>query len=530
MSNFDLFSTELTSPDSSLGGPADLIICLSEGKIAHTFTPDPNALAVIASSNTPPANSPCQGPESNQREPAVVVPSCSACEDTDECAPLLENDIVATIDCPLDDASGSQPQHGLEEEEDYTNCEKLAYGKIASRVYTLYARSVGYLLTIGVLLSLTFMQATRNGLDFWLSFWMKNEANTTTSDISYTGMTTFPRFDLFNLHSLVWLSRQRFDGATSEVKSAPEHDTSFYLMVYGGLIAANLAFTSIRAVLFAFAGLAAAANIHKSILDSVLQGEMRFFDSTPIGRILNRFSSDVGTVDDSLPFRLNICLAVIFGLLGSVIVTCLAMPTVLIVCLPLVFVYWSVQRVYRGAARDLKRLASIARSPVYAHFSETIAGLVVIRGFRKEETFERTSGNRLNEQTRCELASLAASAWLNLRLQMIAVMAVAFVVLAAICGRLLGWTDVSLAGLAVIYALMLANLMTSTVSIMTDTEKDFVAVERCRELEEETPWEPEVVPMTIVLIFDLFVKLWQIVTQQAFKMGECHLMGQMDGN
>ncbi|VDL90760.1 unnamed protein product [Schistocephalus solidus] len=504
----------LLSQDSSLGGPADLVICLSEGKIAQTYSPNSKSPAVFTSLNTPPAISHCQGPEPNQVDSEAPILSCSACEDpdVDECAPLLENDTVRCITSRSDHASVNQLQHEVQAEEEYTNCEKLAYGKIASRVYMLYARSVGYCLTLGVLLSLTFMQATRNGLDFWLSFWMKSEANTTTPNISYTEMTTFPSLDVFNPHSLVWLSDQPLSSLSTEGRPAMEHQTGFYLVVYGGLIAANLAFTSIRAVLFAFAGLAAAATIHKRILDSVLQGEISFFESTPVGRILNRFSSDVGTVDDSLPFRLNIFLAVIFGLLGSMVVTCLAMPTILIVCLPLVFVYWSVQRVYRGAARDLKRLArwafssyvqftnstGIARSPVYAHFSETIAGLVVIRGLRKEEAFQATSGAHLNEQTRCELASLAASAWLNLRLQMIAVLAVAFVVFAAICGRLLGWTDVSLAGLAVIYALMLANQMTATVSIMTDTEKDFVAVERCRELEEETPWEPEVVPMTIV--------------------------------
>ncbi len=86
---------------------------------------------------------------------------------------------------------------------------------------------------------------------------------------------------------------------------------------------------------------------------------------------------------------------------------------------------------------------SVARSPVYAHFSETISGLAVIRGFRKTGQFVGETGSRLNDLTRCEIAGLGASAWLSIRLQLIAFVVVAVVVAAAILGRVFDWTSVN---------------------------------------------------------------------------------------
>ncbi|VEL24771.1 unnamed protein product [Protopolystoma xenopodis] len=84
---------------------------------------------------------------------------------------------------------------------------------------------------------------------------------------------------------------------------------------------------------------------------------LHFFESTPHGRILNRFSSDIGAIDDALPFQLNILLAELAGLFGTVVISCIALPALVLLMLPLAFVYWSLQRLYRGAARDLKRIA-----------------------------------------------------------------------------------------------------------------------------------------------------------------------------
>ncbi|VDO02577.1 unnamed protein product [Rodentolepis nana] len=141
----------------------------------------------------------------------------------------------------------------------------------------------------------------------------------------------------------------------------------------------------------------------------------------------------------------------------------------------------------------------ISRSPLYAHFTETIGGLVVIRGLHKQEYFRKIVCSKLNDRTRCELAGLAIAGWLNLRLQLIALLVVTGVFFTGVIGRALNIIDVNLVGLALIYALMLSSLMTSLVSVVSSTEVDFIAVERCRELTEETPFEADVVACSVVV-------------------------------
>ena len=87
-------------------------------------------------------------------------------------------------------------------------------------------------------------------------------------------------------------------------------------------------------------------------------------------------------MDDSLPFILNIFLANLLGVLGPLVVTVYALPWFCLVLVPLCLLYWRVQARYRPASRDLKRLSSVSLSPIYSHFSETLAGLSTIRALR----------------------------------------------------------------------------------------------------------------------------------------------------
>ena len=98
-----------------------------------------------------------------------------------------------------------------------------------------------------------------------------------------------------------------------------------------------------RAFLFAYGGICAAKNVHKRLFGVVMEAKTSFFDATPIGRILNRFSSDLYTVDDSLPFILNIFLARLFAVVGVLVICVYSVPWIVLLLVPLGFVYHDVQ-------------------------------------------------------------------------------------------------------------------------------------------------------------------------------------------
>lgn len=203
--------------------------------------------------------------------------------------------------------------------------------------------------------------------------------------------------------------------------SAESNVLNVFLPVYGGLAVASGMLALARAFLFAYGGLVAAIKVHNLLLDKVLKAPLSFLEASPIGRVLNRFSTDVWAIDDTLPFVLNIVLAQGAGLLGTLVVTAYGLPWVLLLLLPLGFAYYSLQQYYRWTSRELKRLGSVTLSPVYSHFAETLSGLSVIRSFGAIARFCQENLHKVSLNQQAVFASLAAAQWLNLRLQLMGV-------------------------------------------------------------------------------------------------------------
>uniref|UniRef100_H2YA69 ABC-type xenobiotic transporter n=1 Tax=Ciona savignyi TaxID=51511 RepID=H2YA69_CIOSA len=264
------------------------------------------------------------------------------------------------------------------------------------------------------------------------------------------------------------------------IKTEPPitHNVMWYLMVYGIIAASNSIFTLIRAFTFAYGGIRAATRMHVKLLASIMKAPISFFDATPLGRIINRFSSDLYTIDDFLPFMLNIFLAQITAVLGTIIITCYGLPWFAVLLLPLAVCYYYIQYYYRLTSRELKRLSSISLSPIYAHFNESLMGVSTIRPFNRSSSFINHNMELVDRNQRCNYSTLVAQKWLGVRLQMMGVVMVTGVAVTAIVQHEVQFISPGMVGLALSYALSVTGGLSGVITSFTETEKHMVAVER----------------------------------------------------
>ena len=146
---------------------------------------------------------------------------------------------------------------------------------------------------------------------------------------------------------------------------------------------------------------------------------MSFFETTPAGRILNRFSSDIYRVDEVLARVFNMLFVNAGRACYTLGIVCAATPAFLIIIIPLAAVYLSYQKYYLRTSRELKRLDSVSRSPVYAHFQESLGGLTTIRAYRQQQRFTLENEWRMDANLRAYFPSINANRWLAVRLEFI---------------------------------------------------------------------------------------------------------------
>ncbi|KAJ3683780.1 hypothetical protein LUZ60_014007 [Juncus effusus] len=328
-----------------------------------------------------------------------------------------------------------------QESEENLETEVRKEGRVEFGVYKIYAFFAGWPIVIIIIISAILMQASRNGNDLWLSYWVDTS----------TGSTHI----------------------------------QFYLVVLSVFGLINSVFTLLRAFSFAYGGLKAAIKVHENLLHNLVNAPVSFFDKNPSGRVLNRLSSDLYTVDDSLPFIMNILLANLFSLIGTVIVLSYAQLSFLILLIPFWFIYNRLQFYYRSTSRELRRLDSVARSPIYSSFTETLDGSVSIRAFQKEELFMNKFMENVALYQQASYSELTASLWLSLRLQLLAAFVILFISVTAVISSNknlpFSFGTPGLVGLALSYAAPVVSLLSSFLTSFTETEKEMISVERISE-------------------------------------------------
>ena len=159
------------------------------------------------------------------------------------------------------------------------------------------------------------------------------------------------------------------------------------LHIYGFLVGVAFVLSVLRAALFLNALVNSTTSLHNSMLSAVLKAPVLFFDNNPVGRILNRFSRDIGIMDELLPVSSLRSLELLLFSVGAIVFPSILNPWLFLPAIVLTVGFVLIGRYYLNSSRDLRRLEGVNRSPVLSHFSDTLEGLVTIRAYKKEDAF-----------------------------------------------------------------------------------------------------------------------------------------------
>ncbi|XP_032595398.1 multidrug resistance-associated protein 1 isoform X14 [Drosophila grimshawi] len=294
-------------------------------------------------------------------------------------------------------------------------------------------------------------------------------------------------FQGFQIGSNLWLTKWSND---KEV----ENDTglrNMYLGVYGAFgVGQGLCNYGAAITLFT-CSLNASFKVFRQLFNNIMHCPSEFFDTTPKGRILDRCSNDISCLDLVMPLNIRMCLSTAFQVLATIVVISISTPIFLAVIVPIAFIYYFAQRFYVATSRQLMRLESVSRSPIYSHFGETVTGVSTIRAYTVQDRFIDESDGKVDKNQVCKYPSLIANRWLAVRLEMVGNLIILFASLFAVLG---GQTNPGLVGLSVSYALQVTQTLNWLVRMSSDIETNIVSVERIKEYGEtkqEAPWELE---------------------------------------
>ncbi|KAI9094069.1 ABC transporter type 1, transmembrane domain-containing protein [Phlyctochytrium arcticum] len=286
-----------------------------------------------------------------------------------------------------------------------------------------------------------------------------------------------------------WL--KQWSSASKASNNGDEKSVYYYLTIYTIIGGISILTLFIRAIVVTIGSLNASRRLHSTLLKRILYAPMRFFDTTPMGRILNRFSRDIQVLDQETIRYAGEFVSHVVSAIAILTVIAIVTPVFLAGVVPIAVLYYSVARLYLRTSRELKRLESVTRSPIYSHFGETIVGASTIRAYGAENRFLQENHARVDTCHRAFIHLWISNRWLSVRIDFIGAL-VAFTSAMAILATL-HWgqgLDAGAAGLSLSYALTFTEALLWCVRLHAATEMAMNSVERIREyleIEQEAP-------------------------------------------
>lgn len=307
--------------------------------------------------------------------------------------------------------------------------EKMESGAVSMQVWVSLAKTVGSTPAMAIVTLFFLAQLMQTSSDTWLSIWssavvMHEETAESDAGDGGGGETTV---DAFN--------------------------TTFYLNVYIVITLSTVAAIAISSFSVVSNLLRASRNLHESMLHRIMHAPTKFFDATPMGRILNRFTGDMNEIDKELRKGLDASFQKGMKLLFVLLVVLYVTPPFIVIVGIMAVVYFYVQRFYRQTSRQISRIETVSKSHIISLLSETVSGQGSIRAFDVQHRFISKFNSRGDGYTLAYATSNTCNRWLQVRLEFIGNISVGFSALLAILGSKGGAGTAGLVGLSITYAL-----------------------------------------------------------------------------
>ncbi|KAK9477095.1 hypothetical protein V1514DRAFT_334856, partial [Lipomyces japonicus] len=332
--------------------------------------------------------------------------------------------------------------------------EEQAVGQVKWSVYHTYLSSMGgHIYWIIVLVAVIAQQSGLIGQSWWIREWAE------------AGSVEQSTYVIGSGHSLV-----------------------FYLCIYGVMSLIYMFVSFFREGVVFWGSINASRRIFERLLRTIMRAKPRFFDQTPIGRIMNRFSKDIQDIDQEVaPDALSVVHSILALLVIIILITAIV-PSFIFAGILITTIFYLINLCYLRSSRELKRMQSVLRSPIFQHFGETLAGLSTIRAYGYESRFADENMAKVDTFTRPYLALWACTRWMSFLVE------VSGGLVSTLAGAFMIWNvgkiDSGLAGLCLTYAITFTENMLWLVVLYAVMEMNMNSIERLieyTEIEQEAP-------------------------------------------
>jgi ABC-type multidrug transport system fused ATPase/permease subunit len=264
-----------------------------------------------------------------------------------------------------------------------------------------------------------------------------------------------------------------------EIGTTTVNDTLwFYLGVYVGISVLTCVIGSIRYALMLMASIRASRNLFDKLTYAVLRAPLRWLDTIPLGRILNRFTADFNMIDSKLAYDFGFMLYNILQVLGIVVAGLVVSPILIVFAFILLLISFYYSQLYLSGAREIKRLESNAKSPIFEQFGSALIGLGTIRAFGKAQTYVERMYGKIDMHAQAYWNLWLFNRWFGFRMNVVGAV---FSTITAVLIVYAKGIDASLAGFALSFALQYTNAIAWALRQYANVELDMNATERVLE-------------------------------------------------